>query len=393
MDPSIKRISYALPSLALLLIPFSACMNSADESGSSQERIVHPIPAAMPGFDDAHDFEDSDGDALGNSRLQALAGILQSATEALAVGALEGDGYEVVGQIVDIEVDSDGNMYVLDSEFSEVRVYSPEGAFLYAIGGPGEGPGDFSSPRHLEVSPSGSIVVADRTREISVFEIAGETYRLAETVPLPFAPNGMCLGGGMLHVQGYATGESGIIFRFSLSGEALGSFGAGYESSSVAVSTYLNIGRVVCMERPETVMYFPQFLPAISGYSYTGEMLWQARLSEFESLEFVQDGSAASSNAFTSHDQIVGAVPLPEGHAIVQIASFTGESLRSVEGERYTELRTYLMSAQAGKAIYAGSTLPQIYAVTDEHLYTARNYPFPQLIVYRLPGRMTGSGK
>lgn len=379
--------------LVLLFVPvaLSACTASEDEPDTVQGRLVHPVPEAIPGFAQAREFVGGDGNSMEGNRLQAVAQFLQTATEEFSIGVLEGDEHEVVGQIADIEVDREGNMYVLDSEFSEVRVYSPEGAFLYAVGGAGEGPGEFSSPRYLDLDPSGRILVADRTHEITVFERTGGTYRLATAVPLPFEPNGMCIGDDALLVQGITEGYSGVIARFSLSGEEMGSFGEGYETSSFTVRTFLTSGLIACTRQPETVLYFPLNQPVVYGYSYEGEMQWARRLTDYEPLEFVQEGTSVRFSARSSFDQVTGTVPLPEGHVIVQIASSTAESRTSMEGERFAELRTYVMSAQTGGAINVGSTLPRIYAVTAERMYTARTYPFPQLTVYRFSRRLSGS--
>ncbi|MFC1791306.1 hypothetical protein ACFL0I_02420, partial [Gemmatimonadota bacterium] len=39
--------------------------------------------------------------------------------------------------------DAQGRIFALDLFARELRVFSPDGSFLYAAGGPGEGPGEF----------------------------------------------------------------------------------------------------------------------------------------------------------------------------------------------------------------------------------------------------------
>ena len=107
------------------------------------------------------------------------------------------------GSIAGIDVDADGNMYVLDSQFSEVRVYSAEGTFQYAIGRVGQGPDEFTAPRFLDVDRSGRVIVADRYYGIKIFERTGDAHGLAATVPLSITPNGMCVENDILHVQGF----------------------------------------------------------------------------------------------------------------------------------------------------------------------------------------------
>lgn len=54
-----------------------------------------------------------------------------------------GDDEVGFGLIGDVTTGSDGNIYVLDSQLSVVRVFSPAGTELPAIGREGEGPGEF----------------------------------------------------------------------------------------------------------------------------------------------------------------------------------------------------------------------------------------------------------
>ena len=70
------------------------------------------------------------------------------------------DDEEVLfGVITDIITDADGNFYMLDSQLSEVQVYSPDGEYLRTIGREGEGPGEFRGAFNLLLLPSGDIGV------------------------------------------------------------------------------------------------------------------------------------------------------------------------------------------------------------------------------------------
>lgn len=60
-----------------------------------------------------------------------------------------------------VDADGDGRVYVLDPSQARVVVFDAEGAFLRALGGRGEGPGELSSPNSLAVSPGGVVSVFD----------------------------------------------------------------------------------------------------------------------------------------------------------------------------------------------------------------------------------------
>lgn len=93
------------------------------------------------------------------------------------------EGPELFGQIADLAVDADGRILVLDQQASELRVFGPEGEHEATLGGPGEGPGEFTRPNGVTIHPDdGSIWVMSAGR-YTVFEADG-TFRT--THPRPF---------------------------------------------------------------------------------------------------------------------------------------------------------------------------------------------------------------
>lgn len=67
---------------------------------------------------------------------------------------------EIFGVVRNVFRDEQGNFYLLDSQLSQIQVYSPAGAFIKSIGRPGEGPGEFRNPADACFLPDGRIAVA-----------------------------------------------------------------------------------------------------------------------------------------------------------------------------------------------------------------------------------------
>ena len=66
---------------------------------------------------------------------------------------------DIFGVITSIVEADDGNLYMLDAQLTEIKVYSPEGEYLRTIGRAGEGPGEFRFAfSHFQV-PGGDIGV------------------------------------------------------------------------------------------------------------------------------------------------------------------------------------------------------------------------------------------
>jgi len=63
------------------------------------------------------------------------------------------------GMPIQIVEDEAGNVYVLDSQVSEIVVFSPDGEHLRTIGREGEGPGEFRGANDMFIRPDGLIGV------------------------------------------------------------------------------------------------------------------------------------------------------------------------------------------------------------------------------------------
>jgi hypothetical protein len=69
---------------------------------------------------------------------------------------------EFFGVIVKLLVDDSGEVYLLDQALNEIKVFSPEGAFLRRIGREGEGPGEFRRPEDMAFLPGDLLAVMER---------------------------------------------------------------------------------------------------------------------------------------------------------------------------------------------------------------------------------------
>jgi hypothetical protein len=72
----------------------------------------------------------------------------------LKVGVVEGAAPYRFGRIVDVEVGTEGRIFVLDQQAAEVRVFDQGGSHLFSFGRAGEGPGELS-----DANPLGALAV------------------------------------------------------------------------------------------------------------------------------------------------------------------------------------------------------------------------------------------
>lgn len=118
-------------------------------------------------------------------------------------GSSEAEG-EIFGFIRSIAADAAGDVYLLDAQLSEVRVFSADGSYLHTIGREGEGPGEFRRPRALFFLPDGTLgVVQSRPGKVVLLDPGGEPAG-------EFEPEGFANHGDRLP-QGAASCDSGVV--------------------------------------------------------------------------------------------------------------------------------------------------------------------------------------
>jgi len=92
----------------------------------------------------------------------------------LEFGDIDGDDPYLFTRIGGIAEDALGRLIVADMQSHDIRVFDPEGRFLFRFGGPGEGPGEFNRPMDLAVRRDG---------RFAVFSLGHAAYQL-------FTPDG-----------------------------------------------------------------------------------------------------------------------------------------------------------------------------------------------------------
>jgi hypothetical protein len=98
-----------------------------------------------------------------------------SLKEDLALGEKERNEEHMFYLLTDMDADSSGNIYILDSEDVNIKVYDPKGRFLKVISRKGQGPGQLSNPVDIYVDDKDLIYVCDSgNNRISIFNGQGD---------------------------------------------------------------------------------------------------------------------------------------------------------------------------------------------------------------------------
>ena len=145
----------------------------------------------------------------------------------LEFGDVDGDDPYLFTRIGGIAEDARGRLIVADMQSHEIRVFDPEGRFLFRFGGPGEGPGELTYPCCLAFGPDGALWVRESTR-YSAFQLeeTGAEYvrgqRIAHFSQGMVAPVTFDAEGRLVDIGSTNTPEGGsVMTRFHVGADGV----------------------------------------------------------------------------------------------------------------------------------------------------------------------------
>jgi hypothetical protein len=130
-----------------------------------------------------------------------------SAEPIVRIGTVSADTTTQLYRVTHSRRLSDGRIAVVNSGSSQVRFYDASGRFAGALGGRGDGPGEFRSPWIVHQIAGDSLLVIDLYRHISIFDADGRFARRF----LPERPEQQQLGEGFEPVDQF--GDGSLLFR------------------------------------------------------------------------------------------------------------------------------------------------------------------------------------
>lgn len=146
--------------IAILLVPFvAACAETSGEATTTATFDTLPNGAVL-----VHNTAEGVWDSASAWRF----------VEETRIGAIDGDGPDVFGDVRDIEPDALGRVWILDSQAKAIRVFEQDGRFVRTIGRAGSGPGELEYPIGIEFDPQGRAWVLDPDNgRFTVYDTAG----------------------------------------------------------------------------------------------------------------------------------------------------------------------------------------------------------------------------
>jgi len=365
-------------SMALCAVALGAC----GETAPGEQ--VHPVLAEaagallVPG-------------ATAPQHLAQLQADFDSARPMVSIGAVDGPQETLFGHIPDIAAGADGDVYVLDAMYNQVRLFGSDGTYKGAFGNKGDGPDEFRDPVALVQASDGAMVVATRST-LKFFRGTGSDMKYERQIPLGevASPRDVCAIGGTFYIRAHDRERNTVVTAMDADGTVRNHFGSGYAHGNWLVRRQLSDGFVGCTGSTVVVAYHS--LPDLRGYSAAGDELWHARIAEFipgqvlegtspEGLEQVQTISDEPA------DRVLGLSPGPDGTVVVHVGR-----LEPAEGssQAVSGIRSYLIDGRTGAAVPLRQGVPFVMAVRDDLVYAMgadRSSGVPTVEVHAIPRR------
>ncbi len=103
-------------------------------------------------------------------------GVIRMAlVEEMAIGGEGGGAESVLNRPQYLDVDAEGNIYILDWGDCDFKVFAPDGRLLRTFGKKGQGPGDFDIPAYFKLAADGRVfLLSGRQNQVIILENTGK---------------------------------------------------------------------------------------------------------------------------------------------------------------------------------------------------------------------------
>lgn len=105
----------------------------------------------------------------------------------LIIGKSNGDENYIFSDLRSIQVDTEGNIFALDSKEGKIKVFDKDGKHLRTFGKKGPGPGEWQVPSRMHLTPDGRLVILDTgNNRIAFYSPQGESLSEISTARWQF---------------------------------------------------------------------------------------------------------------------------------------------------------------------------------------------------------------
>jgi hypothetical protein len=123
----------------------------------------------------------------------------------LSLGGPEAEGDGILVRPIECQLDSQGNIYIMDWREVAIKAFNPDGNYLRTVSKKGQGPGEFDIPAYFRIVNDHIYLLDSRQRKFSLLTLKGEYLKgfKIEGFPsaLDVAPDGNVYYSQMLNPE------------------------------------------------------------------------------------------------------------------------------------------------------------------------------------------------
>ena len=368
---------------------FSAVLLFSLHASASSQVVIHPTKENIPVSSDSrfelrHEVDGADFWKWDSS-------------DVVEIGVNEGDYSQMLGFVWDLKTDGNGTIYYFDIIHKEVRAYDYKGDWIANVGSSGTGPGELQSPLGMTIFPDrNQVIIADQFIN-HVFERTDSSFVLAATQwpEYPSMNGRMCAMNGHYYLISYSTKaptERKIVHKYTLDGTWVTSFGEAYDyDDPFPVRSFANDTFIACNSEHQTVALVANHIPAMTGYSDQGEILWQITFPDYRSVGYKQYRKDGKTYIAVNHE-VDGSMFLAlfsDGEYFYVVYAFLEKPSRFSFGPKeLSDSHAFRVHAQTGLGIYLGAAGPRIGEILRGidgayRFTTTENLGFPQIRIHK----------
>lgn len=281
----------------------------------------------------------------------------------------------VLGTIADVEIDSVGNIYLLDQD--QIEIYKFNSGKVDTLGNRGRGPGEMTSPISMEIIDN-NIFVCDLVRGVVLINknkddsldnddvFPGQDY-----MDIKVSENGLYTS--KLFYKPNPEGKLKTIDFVDLNNnQVLYSVGDAYISDYFMPVHQYSQSVIEYIPGSNTLLSINYHSPVLSAYQ-SGDIKWEKKFPDFLPFQTISNNKPPLSIKFhekhtkdgVPFDEIKTLLHIDENYALLQM--LRNDLTKDLLGKKL--LDSYIINSEDGSAIKIGK-LPNIMAITDSTFVT-----------------------
>jgi len=364
---------------------FAFLMLSCGNAGESN-RIIHPTEENLnPEFGITNVIDMRDTLISDHAAVPDILNRVRNSKILFTIGKEEGEEFEMFGQISDVHIDENSNIFISDSQDTGIYIYDSNGFHLQTFGRKGRGPGELVNADRI-ITSSRKLLALDLFFDLKSYRFESGEYSYDSTLETGLIPSSFCISGDELFLQSMPIGEqllterpnSITVFRIENYETALRSFGSYYQSESLLAVQSMSAGAIACGQKSDQIFHYKRLLNLVYSYDKSGEISWITRLDNFQFMRILEtpDRIGGDPNHLQEEfDLIKNLIVLNSDYLLVQVEN---RKLNGGENQKIT-LHSYLLDNNNGSGVYIGDNLPPILAATENRLAFLKEYDYPHI--------------